>query len=257
MTDDDAMARQAQGLSFGPAAQLYDAVRPTYPPQAVAWALQPLGPGRWHVADIGAGTGIMTRVLADAGQDVVAVEPDPQMRAQLLASTPQARAVAGSAESISLPDESLDAAIAAQSYHWFDHEQAHAELARTLRPGGVFAAVWNDRDATVGWVAAYTRIVDGDGDRMGSGPHTPPESFGPGFGPVEHTSFRHRTRQTPQGLVALLSSRSYYLVATLERRQELVDAVLALTRTHPELVGRDEFDLPYVTSVYRAVRLPA
>jgi SAM-dependent methyltransferase len=161
-------------------------------------------------------------------------------------------AVDGSAESIPLADASLDGALAAQSYHWFDTQRAHPELARAIREGGVFAAIWNDRDETVDWVGTYTRILAGD--VIGSGAHPAPDTFGPGFGPLMHATFRHVTRQTPQGLVDLLSSRSYYLVATPQRRQELVDAVRGLIASHPELRGREEFDLPYVTSVFRAVR---
>ena len=115
---------------------------------AVEWALAPLGAGAWRVGDIGAGTGIMTRLILDAGHEVVAVEPDALMRRRLSDTTPAARAVDGSAESMPLADGSLDGAVAAQAYHWFDRDRAHAELARVIRPGGVFAAIWNDRDDT-------------------------------------------------------------------------------------------------------------
>ena len=92
--------RHQRAHSFGPAALLYDEVRPTYPPAAVTWALEPLGPvgmGGWRVADVGAGTGIMTRVLRSLGHRAVAIEPDPLMR-QRLAETTDAQALGGSAE---------------------------------------------------------------------------------------------------------------------------------------------------------------
>jgi SAM-dependent methyltransferase len=251
-------------LSFGPAAELYDTIRPSYPVEAVAWALAPLGPGRRRVADLGAGTGIMTRLLLAAGHEVVPVEPDPLMRSRLEEVTAGVTAVAGSAEAIPLDDAGVDGAVAAQAYHWFDRPRAHAELARVIRPGGVFAAIWNHRDESVAWAAEYSRIVGGGsvgGAGIGAGDPADHDhavdSYGPGFGPVERGVFPHSTRQTPQSLVRLMQSRSYYLRASAARQRELVQAILDLTRTHPDLAGRPEFDLPYQTLVFRAVRAGA
>jgi len=257
VVDNRSAARRRQAVSFGPAAGLYDGIRPGYPEAAVTWALAPLGPGPWRVADIGAGTGIMTRLLAALGHRVVAVEPDPRMRDQLARRSPDVTAMAGTAESLPLPDAGLDAAVAAQSYHWFDHDVAHAELARVIRPGGVFTAVWNDRDESVSWVAGLTRIIEDDrgSDPFGAGPgETAPPAFGEHFGPVAATRVRHTTRHTPDSLIALVASRSYYITATAARQAEIERQVRALCAGHPDLAGAAEFDLPYVTRVYRAVR---
>ena len=121
--------------SFGAVADLYDAVRPSYPPEAARWLL---GERPCRVADLGAGTGIFTRVLVGLGHDVVAVEPDDQMRRKLGERAPGIQALAGSAESIPLADASLDGVTAAQAHHWFDEPAAFAEIARVLRPGGVY-----------------------------------------------------------------------------------------------------------------------
>src|SRR5579859_8118452 len=133
----------SRGLSFGPAADLYDSVRPAYPREAVEWAL---GTPPLRVVDLGAGTGILTRVLLGIGYEVLPVEPDPAMRAKLAATTPGVEPLDGRAESIPLPDGSTDAIVAGQAYHWFDRDAAHREAARVLRPGGVFAPIWNVRD---------------------------------------------------------------------------------------------------------------
>ncbi|GAA1821105.1 hypothetical protein GCM10009682_46530 [Luedemannella flava] len=95
------------------------------------------GPG---IVDLGAGTGIMTRVLVGLGYDVTAVEPDPLMRARLPAASPGVTALAGSAEAIPLPEGAVDGMVAAQAYHWFDPDRARAEIARVLRPGGTARA---------------------------------------------------------------------------------------------------------------------
>lgn len=250
--------RRMRATSFGPAAALYDRVRPPYPAEAVAWALEPLGAGSARVADVGAGTGIMTRLLVCMGHSVTAVEPDTQMRQILAAACPDVEVLAGAAEALNLPDASLDAAVAAQAYHWFDHSRAHAELARVIRPGGVFAAIWNDRDESAAWVLEYSHIVEGDRAPDGSGADTARAadlSFGDRFGPVQKASFRHAVTHTPESLVELLKSRSYYLTAAPDRRVALERGVRRLAATHPDLAGRGEFDLPYVTRVYRAIRL--
>lgn len=252
-------ARWAErAASFGSAAQLYDQVRPPYPHEAVEWALAPLGPGHWRIADIGAGTGIMTRLLAAMGHDVVAVEPDDLMRRRLAETTPDVAAVAGRAESLPVPDGELDAAIAAQAYHWFDRRRAHSELARAIRPGGVFAAIWNDRDESVAWVARYSAIVEGDRGPDGSGADSGRAqslSFGDGFEPTVKAEFHHSVRHTPETLVTLLKSRSYFLTASPARQAALESQVRDLAGQHADLAGRDSFPLPYVTHVYRAARI--
>lgn len=246
--------------SFGPAAELYDRIRPSYPTQAIEWALRPLAGeaerGAARVMDVGAGTGIMTRQLVSLGYSVVAVEPDDQMRARLASRTPEATAVAGSAEQVPLPDASVDAAVAAQAYHWFDRVRAHAELARVIRPGGVLAVVWNNRDETVAWVAEYSRIVEGERGPRTAGQDARPEpvEFGTKFGETEVATFRNETVHTAETLVALLQSRSYYITAAPDRQQALAAAVRELAQTHPDLAGRSEFGLPYATVVHRAIR---
>jgi ubiquinone/menaquinone biosynthesis C-methylase UbiE len=94
--------------------------------------------------DLGAGTGKPTRVLARRYAKVIAVEPLDNMRAILARVVPQAEALAGSAEQIPLPDASVNAVFAAQAFHGFATNAVVAEIARVLRPGGVFADVYNE-----------------------------------------------------------------------------------------------------------------
>ncbi|MEE3918813.1 class I SAM-dependent methyltransferase [Micromonospora sp. BRA006-A] len=157
------------------------------------------------MVDLGAGTGILTRgLLALTGPvaQVVPVEPDPGMRAQLAAATPGATALAGSAEAVPLPDGSADAVLAGQAYHWFDRERAHAEVARVLRPGGTFAPVWNIRDERVGWVAEPTWIAH-LGDNAGDVTQRYAD-FGAAFTEVEVGEFAHATTLTPDEVVGML-----------------------------------------------------
>src|SRR5256885_2319606 len=118
------------GLSFGPAADLYDQIRPTYPPAAMQWAL---GADPLRVVDLGAGTGILTRVLLGLGHDVVPVEPDEAMRARLSRSTPGVTPLAGGAGRIPLPDGSVDAGAAGQADPSLHPEPAHRAISPRRR----------------------------------------------------------------------------------------------------------------------------
>ena len=119
--------------SFGAAADLYDRIRPHYPLDALRWAL---GEQPRRIVDLGAGTGILTRQLLELGHQVIAVEPDAEMRRQIGGD-----ARAGDATAIPVGDGSQDAVTAGQAYHWFAGEPAHAEIARVLRPGGWFVPI--------------------------------------------------------------------------------------------------------------------
>jgi SAM-dependent methyltransferase len=237
-------------LSFGQAARDYDRFRPHYPAAAVEWAVNATPPAR--VVDLGAGTGILTRLLRGRHFTAVPVEPDAEMRAQLAAATPGAVPLAGSAESVPLADASVDAVVAGQAYHWFAGERAHAEIARILRPGGTFAAIWNLRDTATPWVAELDKIIHAAGGER----HEPrPRTFGPAFTPIEHREFRHAVAMTGPDLVGMMTTRSYYLVAPPAGRRALEEAVRELVSGHPDLAGRERFDLPYRTVVYRASTL--
>lgn len=130
--------------SFGRIAADYDSARPEYAPEAIARALEllGLGPGS-RVLDLAAGSGTLTRALAARLDDLVAVEPDDEMRALLEARSPGVEVLAGSAEAIPVPDSSVDAVFVGDAFHWFDAAAAVDELVRVLRPTGGVALLWN------------------------------------------------------------------------------------------------------------------
>jgi SAM-dependent methyltransferase len=245
------MTDPTEALSFGVAAADYDRFRPRYPREAIRWALDGLDtPAR--VVDLGAGTGILTRGVLALGHDVLPVEPDPGMRAQLDAATPGTTALAGAAESVPLPDGTADAVLVGQAYHWFDKERAHAEIARVLRPGGTFAPIWNTRDDGVEWVAELGRIAGMPNDAAPLIEKV--TDFGPEFGPVELTQFTHRSPLTPDEIVGMLHTRSSWLTADPAERRRVDRELGDLFASHPELAGRETVELPYRTLVFRARR---
>ncbi|MFD4399568.1 class I SAM-dependent methyltransferase [Kitasatospora sp. NPDC058478] len=154
MTDQQGFREIAE--SFGGVAAEYDRGRPGYP-DGLFEALERLS-GRSlkgaRVLDIGAGTGIATRLLAARGADVVAVEPNAGMAAQFLASSPGLPLVRAGGDELPFHDDSADLISYAQSFHWTRTERAIPEAIRVLRPGGALAVWWNVHDETVPWVRA-------------------------------------------------------------------------------------------------------
>jgi SAM-dependent methyltransferase len=103
------------------------------------------------VADVGSGTGILSKLLLETGAEVIAVEPNAAMRAAAerdLGSSSRFRSVDGSAEATGLEASSVDLVTAAQAFHWFDPQRTRAEVTRVLRRPGHVALLWNNRAAT-------------------------------------------------------------------------------------------------------------
>ena len=241
-------ARREQAASFGAAADAYERGRPPYPDEAVDWLLPP---GARRVLDLGAGTGKLTRSLRARGLDVVAVDPSPGMLARLSAALPDVEVRRGGAERLPLPDADVDAVLVAQAWHWVDPARAVPEVARVLRPGGALGLVWNVRDEGSDWVARLGEALH-RGDEQD--PATAAPVVGPPFGPVERHDVRWVHTTTPQGLLDLVASRSYVITLPDAERARVLERVADLLRTHPDLRGRREVPLPYLTRCSRTRR---
>ncbi|MEV0012148.1 class I SAM-dependent methyltransferase [Streptomyces sp. NPDC047973] len=148
-------APTSRALSFDTAAARYAAYRPGYPPALLDAVEELTGRPLYgsRAADIGAGTGIATRLLIARGAQVTAVEPGPGMAAELRRSLPSVPVIRGDGNSLPLATESADLITYAQSWHWTDPERSLPEALRVLRPGGALALWWNVSDHTVPWIA--------------------------------------------------------------------------------------------------------
>jgi len=253
--------RLRHGSSFGAAAAAYAEHRPGYAEAAVRWALGPVSDRQpTRAADVGAGTGKLTATLVSLGAEVTAVEPDPQMLAELRRTMPAVRSVPGSAEEIPLPDASLDAVLAGQAMHWFDMNRALPEIARVLRPGGVLAGLWNVDDDRVGWVAGLAEISKRKSSitltrwREGARQSRQERLVSDLFEAAEVAEFGHGQVRTADSLLATIGTHSHLLVMDEAERVALLARVGDFLRSQPE-TAHGEFVLPMVTVVLRA-RVP-
>jgi len=120
----------------------YDRYRARYPTGAIAQILSGITANPIVAADIGAGTGIGSRQLADQGVQVIAVEPGAEMRNGAVPYD-GVKFVEGTAEQVPLETASVDLVTSFQAFHWFDFAQSLKEFHRILKPDGRLALVWN------------------------------------------------------------------------------------------------------------------
>jgi SAM-dependent methyltransferase len=238
------LARQQRSLSFGAQAAAYERGRPSYPPEAIDWLLPA---GAHDVLDLGAGTGKLTTRLVERGLNVVAVDPITEMLEVLRASLPDTPALLGTAEEIPLPDDSVDAVLVAQAWHWVEPTRAVPEVARVLRPGGRLGLVWNTRDERLGWVRELGNIIGQEDDPVSNRVTLPAPFADAQRRQVEWTNYL-----TPQALIDLVASRSYCITSPAEVRTRTLDRVRELLATHPALAHSNGLALPYVTVCVRA-----
>lgn len=207
-------------------AGVYASARPTYPAALGQWlAGQGLLSGR--VADVGAGTGLFTRLLLAQGSGsafaVDAVEPNPEMRAQLETALEaevtggRLRVHDGTSEATSLASASVSLITAAQAAHWFDPPPTVREFRRVLRPDGQVLLVWNDWRGVdpgldgAGFNAAYrsvvTRFSQEDGELISRVPERELPRLMPGGFEVQ--TFDNPVSLSRERLRALAGSVSY------------------------------------------------
>ncbi len=126
--------------------------RPGYPRELLD--LLELGPHS-RIADLGSGTGLLSRLFRDAGHTVYGIEPNDSMRAQ----DPNPHTLKARAEATTLPDASVHAVVAGQAFHWFEPEATKRELRRILKGPRLVAWVWNDRNDESPLERDYLKLV--------------------------------------------------------------------------------------------------
>jgi len=234
----------------------YARFRPDYPEALWDAVLEGLGdPASLTAADVGAGTGISSRQLAERGMRVLAVEPNAGMRA---AAAPHARVEwrDGTGEHTGLPDAAVDLVVSAQAFHWFRQPEAIAEFHRILRPRGRLAIAWNGRDRRDPVTRGYVEAIHAVG-----GEH-PAERrpFDPAVIHMEHRftvarylTFEHHHDMDLEGFVGRAISASY-VPKSGPAHDELVRLLSGLFERHRDDRGR--VTMRYETRLWLADRTP-
>lgn len=214
----------------------YELGRPDYPPEINRLLAEHAGLGPAStIVDVAAGTGKLTRILAEQPATLVAVEPMAGMRTQLRHAVPSALVAAGTAEQLPLRTGSVDVVTVAQAFHWFDVDEASRELRRVLGPGGRLVLVNNTQPSSepLGgrlWrvLQRYEKLAPRPGSARGWRRRL--EEAGD-FDDWCHFELHHeQVMATPAELEARFTSVSFVLLLDEERRAELADTVRELAR---------------------------
>lgn len=196
---------------FSDRAEDYAKYRPSYPAEALDCILEGLNtPSQLIAADVGAGTGISSRLLAERGVRVIAIEPNLAMR-QIAKVHPLVEFHDSSAENTKLPSNSVDLVTCFQSFHWFSPEPTLREFARILKPKGILAAVWNNRDRQDEFTQEYSnliQIVSNNGSEIRQGTERFLGDI-PLFSTVRHLTFSYQQALDRDGLIGRTMSTSY------------------------------------------------
>lgn len=233
----------AAARSFGPVANAYDRGRPDYPAKAAAWLI---GGEARTVLELGAGTGKLTHHLVQQGHDIHATDPEPEMLRLLQERCPGVRTSIATAEAIPVPDRSVDVVVAAQSFHWFDHEVALPEIARVLKPGGHVALVWNKIDERIPWVRRFSRILGDPGHDLSDDALVQSDYFG--F--VEEEKFNFWQLIDRVTVRDLARSKSHIATLPEDKLEAKLDEVSAFYAEFGR--GMDGMQLPYQAHCFRS-----
>lgn len=233
----------------------YVKFRPNYPSEVIEFLRSELNLKTASVvADIGAGTGISSKLFLENGNRVFVVEPNEAMRQaaeEFLKDFPQFQAIDGTAENTNLPDETVDFAVAAQAFHWFDPEKTRGEFKRILKPGGFVILMWNERqlDSTE-FLRGYERLILEYGTDYVEVRHekTTPEIIGAFF----EKEFRRKVFQNAQtldyeGLKGRMLSSSYIPSAENPRYGAMLETLESLFTKHRK---NDTIQILYDTNIY-------
>lgn len=237
---------------FSDRAADYVKYRPSYPIAAIDLILEGLQSTSQPIAaDVGAGTGISSRLLAKRGVKVLAIEPNAQMR-QVADLHPMVEFRDATAEATGLADAAVDLVACFQSFHWFNPQPTLLEFHRILKPSGRLAVVWNERDRDDELTAEYTRLI-----QVASNDHPAeqrrvaiePLLTSSLFSNLQQHKFAYKQEVDLAGLIGRAMSTSYIPRAGAAYEQLISD----LQQLHATYCNEQGFvNLVYSTSIFLA-----
>ncbi|MCU0508860.1 MAG: class I SAM-dependent methyltransferase [Anaerolineae bacterium] len=240
---------------FSTKVENYARYRPHYPPEVLELLRRECGlTPDWTIADIGSGTAISSELFVANGNRVFGVEPNAAMRAAgdaHMTAYPNFVSVAATAEETTLPDASVEMALAGQAFHWFEQERARREFVRILKPGGWLVPMWNSRDEASAFQQDYERFVLEFGTDYTEIRHqnVTPEALAAFFAPAEMRAAQFKQAQVVdwEGLAGRVLSSSYMPASDHPRYEAMLAELRRLFDAHA-VDGKLPLDL--VTQVY-------
>ena len=240
---------------FSAAAELYQQVRPDYPADLSPWLAETLSlPVDADLVDLGTGTGKFIPYLRPLSSHIIAIDPVPEMLAQLKLAHPDIHTLEGMSHQLPLPDHSVNAVFCAQSFHWFSNLETLKELDRVLKPQGFLVLVWNQRDITVDWVKAladYIAPLEGDTPRYHSGAWRKVFEEQNLFQPYAETQMQQLQHGPVEQVVSKrLLSTSFIAALPKEQQQQLKQQFEQIIKNYTDKGAEDMINFPYITYVY-------
>ncbi|MEX0609697.1 MAG: class I SAM-dependent methyltransferase [Balneolaceae bacterium] len=180
---------------FTEKAEAYAQYRPEYPSELIDHILHPYrSPGDISAIDVGAGTGIASRILGDRGIDVIAAEPNSAM-IESAEAHPKVKYVNMSAENLEVESSSANLVTVFQAFHWFNFKKSLQEFNRVLEPTGQLALIWSYWDLKDPFTARYSELIHQAASKN-PGRVTPYDKF-PGFIKKMRIKMLWRLRRLP------------------------------------------------------------
>ena len=219
----------------------YVRYRPGYPAEIIDLLRRDCGLTQDSlIADIGSGTGKLTELFLENGNQVFGVEPNKEMREageRLLAKFPRFRSTDGKAEATTLPESSVDLITIGQAFHWFDLDSCRIEFSRILKPGGRVAIIWNDRLVeTTSFLVAYDALLrefSTDYEQVNHRRFNDGEVVRRFFGESAHLKNIQNAQQFDfDGLKGRLLSSSYAPEAGQPKHDEMIEALKRIFEAH-------------------------
>lgn len=252
MTDSIHPAAQT---GFASHAELYQHVRPSYPAEITTWLSTHLQLKQDdHLLDLGAGTGKFLANLTQISQHVYAAEPIQEMLEQLRLHYPQVHSVQALSQQLPFADNTFDAVLCAQSFHWFANPESLKEIHRVLKPKAALALIWNQRDERVDWVKALADYIvqyEADTPRFHNQQWKKVFEQQTLFRAVDLQTFNHQQSGLVQDVVIKRLLSTSFIAAMPEQQQQHMQQrfeqiMLSYTAKHPH----DQIDFPYTTYAY-------
>jgi SAM-dependent methyltransferase len=233
----------------------YSRYRPSYPAEIIALLERECGLNtNSTVADVGSGTGLLSKLFLDYGCSVIGIEPNREMREagdRCLAQYPKFTGREARAEQTGLADSSVDLVTAGQAFHWFDAAAARKEFERILRPPKWVALIWNDREVTGGFLNGYEQLLHRYAPDYAQVDHRQigPEKIGEFFGHREWklATFGNIQEFDSAGVLGRLRSSSYAPHPGDAAFEPMMAELMTLFETHQQ---NERVAFLYRTNVY-------